>query len=86
MTRASAQDLASLGIRVNAIAPGFIKTNMTKDVLQDEAFNAMVKANTPLGYAGDPEDIAGAAVYLASDEAKYVTGIILPVDGGWTCR
>ena len=86
MTRASALDLASLGIRVNAIAPGFIKTNMTKDVLQDEAFNAMVKANTPLGYAGEPEDIAYAALYLASDEAKYVTGIILSVDGGWTCR
>ena len=86
MTRASALDLASLGIRVNAIAPGFIKTNMTKDVLQDEGFKAMVKANTPLGYAGEPEDIAYAALYLASDEAKYVTGIILPVDGGWTCR
>ena len=86
MTRAAAQDLASLSIRVNAIAPAFIKTNMTKDVLQDEAFNTMVKTNTPLGYAGDPEDIASAALYLASDESKYVTGIILPVDGGWTCR
>lgn len=86
MTRAAAQDLALLGIRVNAIAPAFIKTNMTKDVLQDEGFNAMVKANTPLGYAGEPEDIAYSALYLASDESKYVTGIILPVDGGWTCR
>jgi NAD(P)-dependent dehydrogenase (short-subunit alcohol dehydrogenase family) len=86
LTRASAQDLASFGIRVNAIAPAFIKTNMTKDVLQDEAFSSMVKANTPLGYVGDPVDIANAALYLASDDAKYVTGIILPVDGGWTCR
>lgn len=86
LTRASAQDLASLGIRVNAIAPGFIKTNMTKDVLENEAFTNMVKANTPLGYVGEPEDIAQAALYLASEESGYVTGIILPVDGGWTCR
>lgn len=86
LTRAAAQDLASLGIRVNAIAPGFIKTNMTKEVLADENFNKMVVANTPLGYPGEPEDIANAALYLASDESRYVTGIILPVDGGWTCK
>lgn len=86
LTRASAQDLASLGIRVNAIAPAFIETNMTKAVLGDENFVKMVKANTPLGHTGKPEDIAHAALYLASDESKYVTGIILPVDGGWTCR
>lgn len=86
LTRAAAQDLALIGIRVNAIAPAFIKTNMTKDVLADENFNNMIKANTPLGYVGDPADIANAALYLASDESSYVTGIILPVDGGWTCR
>ncbi len=86
MTRSAALDLAPLGIRVNAIAPGFIKTNMTKQVREDEDFSAMIKTNTPLGYMGEPEDIAHAAVYLASDEAKYTTGIILPVDGGWTCR
>lgn len=86
LTRSAAQDLAALGIRVNAIAPAFIKTNMTKAVLENQDFNNMIKANTPLGYTGEPEDIAQAALFLASDEAKYVTGIILPVDGGWTCR
>lgn len=86
LTRASAQDLAPLGIRVNAIAPGFIETNMTKAVLADENFVNMIKLNTPLGHVGNVDDIANAALYLASDEAKYVTGIILPVDGGWTCR
>lgn len=86
LTRAAAQDLASLKIRVNAIAPGFIETNMTKDVLSNEAFNTMITSNTPLGHVGQPADIAQAALYLASDEARYVTGIIMPVDGGWTCR
>lgn len=86
LTRAAALDLAPLGIRVNAIAPGFIKTNMTKDILGDDTFKQMIQANTPLGYVGDPEDIAQAALYLGSDASKYVTGIILPVDGGWTCR
>jgi len=86
LTRAAALDLAPLGIRINAIAPGFIKTNMTKDILKDETFSNMVKTSTPLGYAGEPSDIANAALYLASDEAKYVTGTVLHVDGGWTAR
>lgn len=86
LTRAASLDLAPLGIRVNAIAPAFIKTNMTTDVLGDDTFNKMVMTNTPLGYVGDPIDIANAALYLASDDSKYVTGIILPVDGGWTSR
>lgn len=86
LTHAAAIDLAPLGIRINAIAPGFIATNMTKGVLADEGFNNMIKANTPLGYVGEPDDIAQAALYLASDAAKYVTGTVIYVDGGWTAR
>lgn len=86
LTRASAQDLAQSEIRVNAIAPGFIQTSMTKDILADEAFNNIVISNTPLGHVGDTDDIAQAALYLASGDSKYVTGVILPVDGGWTCK
>lgn len=86
LTHAAALDLAPLGIRVNAIAPGFIATNMTKAVLADENFNNMIKTNTPLGRVGEPDDIAQAALYLASDDAKYVTGTVIYVDGGWTAR
>jgi NAD(P)-dependent dehydrogenase (short-subunit alcohol dehydrogenase family) len=86
ITHAAALDLAPLGIRINAIAPGFITTNMTKGVLADQGFSEMVKSSTPLGHVGEPDDIAQAALYLASDEAKYVTGTILYVDGGWTAR
>jgi len=86
LTHAGALDLAPLGIRMNAIAPGFIATNMTKDILTDENFSNMVKANTPLGRVGEPNDIAQAALYLASDDAKYVTGTVIYVDGGWTAR
>ncbi len=86
LTRAASLDLAPLGIRVNAIAPGFIKTKMTEEVLKDENFSNMVKNNTPLGYPGESEDIAALALYLASDESKYVTGQIMHVDGGWTAH
>jgi len=86
ITHAAALDLAPHGIRINAIAPGFIKTGMTKDVLANEAFNEMVKAGTPLGYVGEPNDIANAALYLGSDESAYVTGDVIYVDGGWTAR
>jgi NAD(P)-dependent dehydrogenase (short-subunit alcohol dehydrogenase family) len=86
LTKSSALDLAAFGIRVNAIAPGFIKTNMTAAIQKDKNFLDLIEKSTPLGYMGEVEDIANAAVYLASDEARYVTGSILYVDGGWTAR
>ncbi|MFA5023809.1 MAG: SDR family oxidoreductase [Patescibacteria group bacterium] len=86
LTRAAALDLAPYGIRINAIAPGVIATNMTKDYLNNPDFKKMVETNTPLGYVGEANDIAQAALYLASDDSRYVTGAILPVDGGWTAR
>jgi len=86
LTHAGALDLAPEGIRMNAIAPGFIATNMTKGVLADKGFNNMIKMNTPLGYVGEAADIAQAALYLASDDSKYVSGTIIYVDGGWTAR
>ncbi|MDD4062594.1 MAG: SDR family oxidoreductase [Candidatus Pacebacteria bacterium] len=86
LTHAGAIDLAKSKIRVNAIAPGFIKTKMTEDLLEMDEFRNMIESSTPLGYLGDPLDIANAAVYLASDESKYVTGEVIYVDGGWTAR
>ncbi len=86
LTRAGALDLVENGIRVNAVAPGFIKTKMTEDVLEDDAFSSMIKSSTPMGYVGDVDDIANAILYLSSDEAKYVTGEVLYVDGGWTAK
>jgi NAD(P)-dependent dehydrogenase (short-subunit alcohol dehydrogenase family) len=86
LTRTSALELAPDGIRVNAIAPGFIKTQMTKGMQDNENANQAICSTTPLGYMGEPNDIAYAAVYLASDESKYITGSILYVDGGWTAQ
>ncbi len=86
LTKAAALDLALDNIRVNAIAPGFITTEMTKDVLNNQDFLNMVKFNTPLERVGEVIDIAGAALYLASPMSKYVTGIVLHVDGGWTAH
>lgn len=86
LTRAAAMELATSKVRVNGIAPGFIKTNMTNDALTSQDFNNLVTSATPMGYVGKPEDIANAALYLASDEAEYITGEILNVDGGWTAQ
>lgn len=86
LSRTAALELAPLGIRVNSIAPGFIKTNMTKGIQDNEAANAMLNSTIPLGHMGDPEDIALAAVYLASDESKYATGSVLYVDGGYMAQ
>jgi NAD(P)-dependent dehydrogenase (short-subunit alcohol dehydrogenase family) len=83
MTRAMAVELSPNGIRVNAIAPGFIYSDMTAKALDsDPERKAKVFNRTPMGHMGQPEDIGAAALYLASDGAKYVTGIVLPVDGG----
>lgn len=84
MTRALAAELGPLGITCNAIAPGYITTDMTAALAADPAFDAMVKSRTPLGRWGEPRDIGLAAVYLASDAAAYVNGETLTVDGGMT--
>jgi len=84
MSRAAAVDLASDGIRVNCICPGLIFTDMTK--LEPEAAVAENIRLTPLGRGGDPSEIASGALYLASDEASYVTGAVLPIDGGYTTQ
>jgi len=83
MTRAMAVELSPNGVRVNAIAPGFIYSEMTEKALNDDPERkARVFRRTPMGIMGQPEDIGNAALYLASDAAKFVTGIVLPVDGG----
>lgn len=83
MTRAMAVELSPKGIRVNAIAPGFIYSAMTEKALDsDPERKAKVFGRTPMGYMGQPVDIGEAALFLAGDAAKYITGVILPVDGG----
>ncbi len=79
-TKSMAKELASRGIRVNAIAPGFIQTDMT-DVLKDEVKTAMLNA-IPLNCFGNPKDIANLVVFLASDNSDYITGQVINVDGG----
>ena len=83
MTRALAVEFAPSGIRVNAIAPGFFPSEMSQGILADKNVLAHITSRTPMGRLGDPEELKGAAVFLASDAASYVTGHILNVDGGW---
>lgn len=83
MTRAMATELSPKGIRVNCIAPGFIATDMSAKALNNDGERKQkVLSRTPMGYLGEPADIGEAALFLASDAAKYITGIVLPVDGG----
>jgi len=83
MTRAMAVDLSPKGIRVNSIAPGFIATEMSAKALNNDLERKQkVLSRTPMGYLGDPADIGTTAVFLASDASKYITGVVLPVDGG----
>jgi NAD(P)-dependent dehydrogenase (short-subunit alcohol dehydrogenase family) len=83
MTRALAVELAAHRIRVNCIAPGFIVTDMSSRALDDDPERKRkVLARTPMGKLGEPSDIANAALFLASLQSKFVTGVVLPVDGG----
>ncbi|MCT7373492.1 2-dehydro-3-deoxy-D-gluconate 5-dehydrogenase KduD [Chelativorans salis] len=86
LTRLLACEWAAKGINVNAIAPGYIATSNTKALREDkERYEAIVE-RIPAGRWGEPSDIGGAAVFLASDAAAYVHGAVLPVDGGWLAR
>ena len=79
-TKALARELGSRNVRANVVVPGYVKTQLT-DVLPEEARSTMLE-NTPLGRLGDPEDVAGAVRFLCSEEASFVTGAVLLVDGG----
>jgi len=82
LTRGMAVELAPHGIQVNAIAPGYFATEMNRALLDDAKFDAWVKARTPAGRWGQPDEIAGLAVFLASSAADYITGQMIMIDGG----
>jgi len=83
LTENMALDLAPKGINVNAVAPGVIETDMTRGLLGDEKTKSALLARIPKNRLGKPEDIGAAVAFLASDEADYITGTVLYVDGGW---
>ena len=84
-TRAVAAELALDGITCNAICPGYFETELTKAVLDTERFQQFAKTHVPMERYGKPGELDAAVVFLASKEASYVTGLIMPVDGGYTC-
>jgi NAD(P)-dependent dehydrogenase (short-subunit alcohol dehydrogenase family) len=86
LTQALAIELSPMGIRVNAVGPGFTATPLNADARQNPEYMANFTGRIPLGRIGTPQDIAGPAVFLASDMAGYITGVTLPVDGGYLAR
>ncbi|MFE2726130.1 2-dehydro-3-deoxy-D-gluconate 5-dehydrogenase KduD [Kitasatospora sp. NPDC059327] len=86
LTKALANEWAAHGVNVNAIAPGYIATDNTQALQDDPARSKAILERIPAGRWGGPDDLAGATVFLASDAAAYVHGIVLPVDGGWLGR
>lgn len=86
LTRGMALDLTEFGIRVNAIGPGAIVTEMTRPRWDDPAALAATEARTPMRRMGQPEELVGGVVYLLSDEASFTTGTTLYIDGGWTAQ
>ncbi len=86
MTKLMANELAKYNINVNAIAPGYMATNNTEALRNDEKRNKEILDRIPAGRWGTPSDLEGAAIFLASEASNYVQGIVLPVDGGWLAR
>ena len=86
LTRALAVEWAGQGVRVNAVAPTWVKTELTQGLFKDPALMARVMAVTPLQRIAEPEDVAQAIVFLASDKAAMITGHTLPVDGGFLAQ
>ncbi|MCL4136970.1 UNVERIFIED_CONTAM: hypothetical protein GTU68_053547 [Idotea baltica] len=86
LTMAFANEWASQGVNVNAIAPGYIATDLTESLQNDSVRNEQIMARIPAGRWGEPDDFKGPLVFLASDAAKYVHGTVLLVDGGWMGR
>jgi NAD(P)-dependent dehydrogenase (short-subunit alcohol dehydrogenase family) len=84
LTRELSAQWARRGVRVNAIAPAFFETAMTTDMWEHDATNNWVRRQTPIGRRGELVELHGAMIYLASEASSYVTGAVLPVDGGWT--
>lgn len=86
LTRQYALLYAKKGVRVNAIAPGYIHTPLIEAATNDEGARRFLESLHPMGRLGQPEEIAAAAAFLASEDASFITGIVLPVDGGYTAR
>lgn len=84
-TRAAAAELAKYNITVNCICPGYFYTELTKEVLETDRFKEFAKTHVPMERYGKEGELNAGAIFLASDEASYVTGAILPIDGGYTC-
>ena len=85
-SRSIAVEYGSYGIRSNSICPGLIETDMTADLMKDEALMQEWSKGYPIGRFGKPEDVASACLFLASDESSFITGTVLPVDGGFTAQ
>lgn len=86
MTKSFSNEWAKHGVTVNAIAPGYIVTDLTHDLVNDSERYEMILERTPAGRWGVPEDMKGVTVFLASDASRFVTGTVIPVDGGWLAR
>ena len=84
LTRTLARELGASGIRVNAIAPGLVETDFARVLIETPAIHDQIVGQTALHRHGQPDEVAGAAVFLAGDAASYITGSVLVVDGGWT--
>ena len=85
-TKTLANDLANKGIRVNCLCPGYVETSLTESLTSDADTNEYLKNLHPMGRLGRPEEIANAALFLASDEASFITGSSLVIDGGYTAQ